>query len=84
MELAPHQIEALKTGAPVMLTVEQTPCILVRHDVYGRNRTLVSDDSEWAEEEVDAIAAQTFAEADSAGPIVSGASHLLSRGRART
>jgi hypothetical protein len=34
MELSADQVQAIESGEAVMITVDQTPCVLIRADVY--------------------------------------------------
>jgi hypothetical protein len=64
MTLTPDQSRLLASGHPVPLTVEQTPCVLVRKDVFERLRSVQFDDGDWTEEETAILAARTFAALD--------------------
>jgi antitoxin (DNA-binding transcriptional repressor) of toxin-antitoxin stability system len=41
MELSADQIRAVASGEAVSITVEQTPCVLIRADLYDRVRALL-------------------------------------------
>ena len=59
MTLTTKQKRHLETGQAVPLTVDGTECVLVRRDVYERSKPPVAyDDSDWTEEEMDALAAE--------------------------
>jgi hypothetical protein len=70
MTLTSEQTKSLADGGVVPLTIEQTPCVIVRKDVFERMRPIEYDDSEWTDEELVALAARTFADMDQAGPIL--------------
>ena len=69
LDLTAAQRSALESGEPVPYALEQTECVLVRKDVFDRLREIAYDDSEWTAEEMLAVAARTFEEADRAGAI---------------
>jgi len=54
MNLTPKQIEELKNGQAVHITVGETPCVLIREDLYDEE----IDDSPWTEEEMNLLANQ--------------------------
>lgn len=68
MILTPEQIEAVKQGEAVRLLADEVSAevIVLRADLYEK---MVYDDSEWTTDEMRALAARTFEDADSAGPI---------------
>jgi hypothetical protein len=68
MNLTPEQMAAVKQGEPVRLMAPEinAEVIVLRADLYER---FVYDDGEWTQEEMRALAARTFEDADSAGPI---------------
>jgi len=69
LDLTAEQLTALETGEPVACTLEQTECIVVRKNVFDRLQRIAYDDSEWTAEEMLAVAARTFDDADRAGAI---------------
>jgi hypothetical protein len=69
MTLTPEQLQAIQQGQPVSLTVEQTECVLVRKDVFQKIRQVSYDDSDWSDDELEALAAQTFDAMDGAEKI---------------
>jgi hypothetical protein len=64
LDLTDQQRSALESGEPVPCKFDQTECVVVRRDVFERMQRLEYDDSEWTSEEMLAIAARTFDEAD--------------------
>jgi hypothetical protein len=69
MTLTSEQAKTLADGGAVPLTIEQTPCVIVRQDVFERLRSVDYDDSEWTDEELMLLVSRTFADVDQAGPI---------------
>jgi len=69
MTLTIQEIDAIRKGEPVHTAVPEvgTDCVLVRADVFERLQRRLAD--EWSDEEINALAAQTMANADLAGPI---------------
>ena len=41
MELSADQVRAVERGEAVLVTVEQTPCVLIRADLYDRVRAIL-------------------------------------------
>ena len=68
-ELTVDQRAALKCGQAVPVVLNETPCVVVRQDVFERMQHVAYDDSEWTPEEMMAIAEFAFDDADTAGPI---------------
>ncbi len=66
MTLTPQQMNAIRHGEAVPVTVDQTECIVVRKDVFQKIRQIAYDDSDWSDEELEAVAAQTFDALDNA------------------
>lgn len=64
MTLNADQTKMLHSGNPVLITVEHTPCILVRQDVFDKLRSVEYDDSDWNEGELVALAARTLEDLD--------------------
>lgn len=52
MQLTQEQLANLEKGQPIRLTVDETPCILVREDVYQED----VDMGPWTEEEMNLLA----------------------------
>lgn len=52
MQLTQEQLANLEKGQPIRLTVGETPCILVREDVYQED----VDMGPWTEEEMNLLA----------------------------
>jgi hypothetical protein len=52
MELSQDQLAELEKGQPIRLTIGETPCILMREDVYQHE----VDDGRWTEEEMNLLA----------------------------
>jgi hypothetical protein len=67
--LTTEQQNAISSGKPVPFVLNETECIVVRKDVFERMKNVAYDDSEWTREEMLALAAQAFDDADTAGPI---------------
>ena len=65
MNLSHEQMKALQDGEAVPITVERTDCVLVRKDIYERSKNATDyDDSEWSEEEMETLAAETLEQVD--------------------
>ncbi|MBW3599330.1 MAG: hypothetical protein KY475_18935 [Planctomycetes bacterium] len=69
MQLSREQFEAAKGGATVRLKAEDTELVVLRADLFERVMRTSYDDGDWTEEEMRALAASTFDDADTAGPI---------------
>jgi hypothetical protein len=70
MELTPDQLKSLQEGNAVPVRLNGTDCIVLRKDIFDQvQRTSSYDDGDWTEEEMRALAARTFEDADRAGPI---------------
>ena len=69
MTLTSEQKLALEHGEAVPLTLDGTECVVVRREVFERLRRVEYEDSDLSELEMRAVAARTFEEADTAGPI---------------
>ncbi len=70
MNITKEQLEAAERGQPVELSEDGKNFILISRDAYDRVRhTIEYDDGEWTEEEMSRLAAETFEDADNAGPI---------------
>ena len=69
MTLTPEQTRAIQNGQAVSVTVDQTECVVVRKDVFQKIRQLAYDDSEWSDEEMEALAAGMFYALDDAEKI---------------
>lgn len=69
MELDETQLQAIQNGEIVPVVVANTECILIRKDVYQKERDHEYDDTDLTEVEISALAAQAFDDADTAGPI---------------
>lgn len=69
MTLTPQQSHLLSSGAAVPLTIDGTPCVLLRQDVFERQSALEYDSSPWTEDEMIALAERTFDELDRAEPL---------------
>ena len=54
MILSPQQIEDLEKGEPVRILIGETPCVVVREDVYEEE----VDYSPWTVEEMDLLACE--------------------------
>jgi hypothetical protein len=66
--LTNEQIEAAKAGIEVPLVEDGVDLILVRRDVLERIKAARADEG-WTDEEMRMVAARTFQDADTAGPI---------------
>ncbi len=69
MTLTPGQLRAIQSGQPVSVTVDQTECVVVRKDVFQKIRQVSYDDSDWSDDELEAVAAQAFDALDDAEKI---------------
>jgi hypothetical protein len=63
-----EQIKSAIAGREVSLHLEGVDLVLLRRDVYEHAKHRY-DDSEWTDEELRALAARAFEDADTAGPI---------------
>lgn len=69
MILTKQQEEAVQNGDAVPIQIGKSECIVIRRDVYDRAVVRSYDDSEMTDNELQAIAARTLDELDTAGPI---------------
>jgi hypothetical protein len=70
MNITKEQLETAETGQPVELVEDGKEFVLIRRDLYDRVKHVIEyDDSDWTEEEMSRLAAETFEAADEAGPI---------------
>lgn len=69
MNITKEQLEQAKQGQPVELVENGDEFVLVRKDVYEQVPKVRYDDSELSDDELQAIAAQTLEDLDTAGPI---------------
>jgi hypothetical protein len=69
LELTAEERISLETGEPVPCVVDATDCVVVRKDVFDRVQHVAYDDNEWSAEEMIALAARAFDDADTAGRI---------------
>jgi hypothetical protein len=70
MKITREQLESAESGRPVELVEAGKNFVLISREVYERVKHAIEDDgSEWTEEEMSRMAAQTFEDADQAGPI---------------
>jgi hypothetical protein len=69
MNLTAEQVEAIKEGETVTISPPEVgeECVVLRADVYEKVQQMLSGD--WTEDEMRAIAARTFEDADNAEPI---------------
>jgi hypothetical protein len=68
-DLTAEQRTALESGAAVPCSVDRRECVVMRKDVFERMRRVAYDDSEWTAEEMAALAARAFDDADRGGAI---------------
>jgi hypothetical protein len=66
MTLTPDQAKLLESGSAVALTIDHTPCVLVRKGVFDKLSALEYDDSDWTADELSMLAERTFANLDQA------------------
>ena len=65
MNLSTEQLKALRGGDAIPITVGHTHCVLIRKNVYERVKEVVQyDDSQWTDDEIEALGAQTFEQLD--------------------
>jgi hypothetical protein len=69
LDLTTQQRNAVASGEPVPCVLDETPCVVVRQDVFERMQRVAYDDSELTAEEMIAMAERAFDDADAAGPI---------------
>ena len=72
MDLSNQQLDAAKGGAAVRFTAGDTEFVIVRADLFEQVTHPPYDDEDWTEDEMRSLAARTFEDADTAGPIESG------------
>ena len=70
MTLTLQQMNAIQHGEAVHVTVDQTECVVVRKDVFQKIRQVAYDDSDWSDEELEAVAAQMFDALDNSEKIL--------------
>jgi hypothetical protein len=70
MMLTKEQLRAIQKGEPVPVTVGHTECVLIRKDRFRGTGPVAYDASDWAEEELSAVAEQMFDELDRAEKIL--------------
>ena len=68
--LTKEQLRAIQKGEPVQVTVGHTECVLIRKDRFRGTGPVAYDASDWAEEELSAVAEQMFDELDRAEKIL--------------
>jgi hypothetical protein len=61
--------EAVQYGDAVPVWIGTSECILIRRDIFDRAVVRSHDDSEMTDNELQAIAARTLVDLDTAGPI---------------
>jgi len=65
MNLSSEQQQAVEQGQPVPIVLSGTECIVIRKDIFEQSRQPCAyDSSDWTDEELAALAAQTFAMLD--------------------
>ena len=69
IELTTEQSSTLQSGQPVPCVLDRTECIVIRKDIFERLQPVVYDDSDWTLEEMRALAARAFDDADRAEAI---------------
>lgn len=69
MEITKEQFNAAEQGQLVEIEADGKEFILLSRDLYDRMKSQHYDDSEWTDDEMSSLAAQTFEDADNAGPI---------------
>lgn len=62
MILTSEQMQAIENGEPVPLAVGHSECGLVRKDRFRAAGAVTCDTGDWTEEELSALAEQTFDE----------------------
>ncbi len=69
MTLTVQEIDSIRKGEPVRTVVPEVGqnCVVVRADVFERIQQMLDDD--WSEEEMNALAARSMADADAAEPL---------------
>jgi hypothetical protein len=69
MQITPPQKKAIESGEVVEIVVDQIECVVIRKDVYDREKQRMYDDSAWTEGEINALASQSADAADDSSPI---------------
>ena len=69
MTLTSEQTRAIQNGQAVSVTVDQTECVVLRKDVFQKIRRRAYDDSDWSDDELEAVAAEMFDALDNAEKI---------------
>jgi hypothetical protein len=61
MTLSIEQAQAIEQGRALPLTINDTPCVVLRKDIYERLSGKAYDDSDWTDDEMEALANEMFA-----------------------
>jgi hypothetical protein len=69
MTLSDGELETLRIGNALPITIDGSEYVVLRKDDYERLRAASYDDSPWTEDELEALAAATFEQLDSPQPI---------------
>jgi hypothetical protein len=69
MILTERQLEAIRKGEVVPVTVEHTECVLVRKDCFPGTSAVTYDPGDWTEDELSVLAEQMFDGLDDAEKI---------------
>ena len=70
MNITKEQLATAESGAPVDLSENGKEFVLISREVFDRVKHVIEyDDGDWTDEERSRLAAQTFEDADQAGPI---------------
>jgi hypothetical protein len=69
VDLTAQERSAIASGEAVPYVLDETPCVVVRRDVFERMQRVAYDDGELTAEEMIDMAERAFDDADSAGPI---------------
>ena len=60
MNVSEEQLHAIEQGKAVSIRVGKTDCVVVRRDVYQKIQQVAYDDSDWSDEEMEALAVEMF------------------------
>lgn len=69
MNLPSEKIESAKHGETVRFMEDNVEFVALRADLYDRMKNRPYDDSDWTEDEMEALAEQMFDEIDDPEPI---------------
>ena len=60
MNVTPEQLQSIRDGQAISITVGQTECVVVRKDVFRRIQEHAYNDGDWSDDEMSALALNMF------------------------